>query len=191
MTIFEYLFLLREATVAVNPAGPSAMLYLSAAVSDFYIPEADMATDKIQSSADGLSIQLKNVPKMLSLVKGEWAPEVFLVSFKLETNENILQAKAVGAIQKYAVDAVCANNLLTYKDEVTIIQCKPGTLPAEVVVHAESISGDETVPIGVDGIDTDRLLRDPAAEDIESVMIPRLAAKHAQFIQAAGKGAAL
>jgi hypothetical protein len=32
-TIFEYLFFLREVTTALQPAGPSAMLYLAAAVS--------------------------------------------------------------------------------------------------------------------------------------------------------------
>ena len=43
------------------------------------------------------------------------------VSFKLETNESILLAKAAGSILKYGVDLVLANNLLTYKDQVTAI----------------------------------------------------------------------
>ena len=41
-----------------------------------------MEEDKIQSTADGLSIQLQNVPKLLGNIKkaeDAWAPEAFLV----------------------------------------------------------------------------------------------------------------
>lgn len=42
-TLFEYLFLLREITCyALRPLGSQAMLYLAAAVSDFYIPLENM-----------------------------------------------------------------------------------------------------------------------------------------------------
>ena len=92
-TVFEYLFLLRELAAALASAGSSALMFLAAAVSDFYIPEAEMVSEKIQSSSDGVRLQLRGVPKMLGLLK-ELAPQAFVVSFKLETNPNILLAKA-------------------------------------------------------------------------------------------------
>ena len=73
---------MRAACRTLRSSGPRAMIYLAAAVSDFFIPEADMAADKIQSSAAGLNIQLANVPKLLGMIKkteGAWAPEAFLV----------------------------------------------------------------------------------------------------------------
>ena len=75
----------------------------------------------------GLELHLKPVPKVLGSIKvgapGEqpWAPMAFVVSFKLETNRAILLAKAAGALDKYAVDVVCANLLQSYKREVTLV----------------------------------------------------------------------
>lgn len=95
-TVSEYLFLLREVARALSPAGPSAILFLSAAVSDFYVPEEQMVEHKIQSSSStaehvegGIVIKLWPVPKLLAQLKRAseaWAPEAFVVSFKLETN---------------------------------------------------------------------------------------------------------
>lgn len=102
-SVHEYLFLLREAALALHPIGTSAMLYLAAAVSDFYIPSSALSEHKIQSAgsdtagsttAGGLSLTLHGVPKLLGEVKRLWAPRAFLVSFKLETNPAILKAKA-------------------------------------------------------------------------------------------------
>ena len=42
----EYLYLLRAASEAVHFAGPKAMFYLAAAVSDFYIPTHEMVRRK-------------------------------------------------------------------------------------------------------------------------------------------------
>ena len=41
-TLSDYLYYLREITVQLKPLGSKAMLYLAAAVSDFYIPPKDM-----------------------------------------------------------------------------------------------------------------------------------------------------
>uniref|UniRef100_A0A7M4F9J9 Uncharacterized protein n=1 Tax=Crocodylus porosus TaxID=8502 RepID=A0A7M4F9J9_CROPO len=46
----EYLALLRAAARALAPLGASAMFYLAAAVSDFYVPASEMPEHKIQSS---------------------------------------------------------------------------------------------------------------------------------------------
>jgi len=41
-TLSEYLFLLRGVAESLAPHGPTVMLYLAAAVSDFYIPPQDL-----------------------------------------------------------------------------------------------------------------------------------------------------
>eukprot|EP00966_Prymnesium_polylepis_P082871 1919283-Prymnesium_polylepis.1 len=40
-TVFDYLFLLREASRALEPAGAAGLIYLAAAVSDFYVPDEE------------------------------------------------------------------------------------------------------------------------------------------------------
>ena len=141
VSVSDYLFLLREAAQALAPAGASALLYLAAAVSDFYLPESAMAEHKIQSGG-GLALELSGVPKVLGAVKAEWAPAALVVSFKLETNEHVLLAKAAGALRKYAVDLVVANRLATYKRHVTLVmRSNPDTPPS-----APAVRGDETRP---------------------------------------------
>ena len=41
-TLNEYLHLLRASALSLQQLGPTAMLYLAAAVSDFYIPKDQM-----------------------------------------------------------------------------------------------------------------------------------------------------
>ena len=41
-TVFQYLFFLREVSRLLSPLGPQAVVYLAAAVSDFYIHSANM-----------------------------------------------------------------------------------------------------------------------------------------------------
>ncbi|XP_049734926.1 coiled-coil domain-containing protein 30 isoform X2 [Elephas maximus indicus] len=67
-TLADYLHLLQAAAQALNPLGPSAMFYLAAAVSDFYVPVSEMPEHKIQSSGGPLQVieaQLKEVEEML------------------------------------------------------------------------------------------------------------------------------
>lgn len=163
-TIFDYLFLLRECSQAVADAGTAATILLAAAVSDFYVPESEMATEKIQSRAhDGLTVQLRNVPKLLGAVR-LWAPQAFILSFKLETNPNILLAKAAGALKKYKVDAVCSNVLQTIRDWVTIVEVDKAS---SIEVPGE-ISGEEREPVQVSGVRSRRVER----KDAKSVDVP-------------------
>ena len=71
-----------------------------------------LATHKIQSSSS-LHIDMVQVPKLLGLLTQEWAPQSFVVSFKLETDQRILYSKARTAIQNYGVHVVIANMLQT------------------------------------------------------------------------------
>ncbi|CAK0822654.1 unnamed protein product [Prorocentrum cordatum] len=154
-TIFEYLFLLRESCQSLERAGRGALLLLAAAVSDFYLPEEDMAVEKIQSrAADGLHIHLRNVPKLLGAVRS-WAPDALLVSFKLETNANILDAKAAGAICKYGVDAVCANLLHSYREWVNLLQRDPHS--SRIELPTQDVTGAEKEPLVVRGLLCERI----------------------------------
>ena len=175
VSVSDYLFLLREAAQALAPAGASALLYLAAAVSDFYLPESAMAEHKIQSGG-GLALELSGVPKVLGAVKAEWAPAALVVSFKLETNEHVLLAKAAGALRKYAVDLVVANRLATYKRHVTLVmRSNPDTPPS-----APAVRGDETAPVPVEGVNCVELaLPDGQQGDIEELLVARLAELHA------------
>ncbi len=120
-TVFEYLFYLKEIALALAPLKQRALIYLAAAVSDFYVPEKDLEKDKIQSSQSGLTLHLSAVPKVLSEIRRTWAPDCFLVSFKLETaNEEFLYKKVDAALRKYDCDCVVANMLQSYKKHVTL-----------------------------------------------------------------------
>ncbi|XP_044308184.1 phosphopantothenate--cysteine ligase [Varanus komodoensis] len=97
------------------------MFYLAAAVSDFYIPASEMPEHKIQSTDGPLQITMKMVPKMLSPLVKEWAPEAFVISFKLETNPSILIDKARQALEKYRHQVVVANVLDSRRTSVIVV----------------------------------------------------------------------
>ena len=146
-TVFQYLDLLHRLGTALRPLGRRALCYLAAAASDFYIPWAQLAEHKIQSRGGGagLALALEPVPKLLGAVKGAWAPEAFVVSFKLETDPALLLPKARGALRKYGVDLVVANVLETRKDEVVLVH-GPGEGEAVRVRRGEE-AGGERAPI--------------------------------------------
>jgi phosphopantothenate-cysteine ligase len=106
----SYLDILEVTSKHVAKLGPRVVLYLAAAVSDFYIPKDEMSVHKIDS-AEKLTLELSQVPKLLGRIKNEWAPDAFLVSFKLETDPSLVIPKAQKAIEKYGVDLVVANQL--------------------------------------------------------------------------------
>jgi len=224
-SVFEYLAVLRVCSQAVggttasratgspgevsgiglsgSPGGVDnrALVVLAAAVSDFYIPKAQMAADKIQSSSTsagtstkdskrelqaGLTIELRNVPKMLGSIKREWAPQATVVSFKLETNENVLLAKAAGALLNYGVDLVAANNLLDYTQRVTLVTRTSATEPPRVLAGA--VCGDETEPVQVENVTTETLTAGHdgqvgAAMSIETELVVALVAAHIKSMQ--------
>lgn len=100
----DYLLILQSAALALAPFRQNACLFLAAAVSDFFVPPAEMQEHKIQSAATRdagtFQLTLKHVPKCLPLLRREWAPHAFLVSFKLETDPEMLMQKARAAVDK-------------------------------------------------------------------------------------------
>ncbi|XP_022773184.1 phosphopantothenate--cysteine ligase 2-like isoform X1 [Durio zibethinus] len=139
-TIFEYLQMLRIIALSMRSLGPCAMFYLAAAVSDFYVPWKGMAEHKIQSASGPLDMRLMQVPKMLSVLRTEWTPKAFCISFKLETDSKILLEKASMALKKYKMHAVVANELLTRKEEVTVV-----TNNGNISVHRNKTRTDSDV----------------------------------------------
>ncbi|GAX76312.1 hypothetical protein CEUSTIGMA_g3758.t1 [Chlamydomonas eustigma] len=139
-SIFEYLKLLELVAVHLQGLGSKILYYLAAAVSDFYIPWRDL------------------VPKMLGALTKQWAPQAMVVSFKLETDPDILVSKAEGAIRLYSVHAVVANLLQTRKEEVLIV--RPGI---EDKVEVEAMRRPET------------------ADVIEKLLVPRIVHLHGNF----------
>ena len=69
-----------------------------------------MVCHKIQSTS-GLILNLKQVPKMLSNLVNNWGKDCFIVSFKLETDINLVITKSKKAINDYGVSLVVANQL--------------------------------------------------------------------------------
>jgi len=126
-TVHEYLRLLRAACASAAPLGAQAVLVAAAAVSDFYAHAP--AEHKIQSDGAGLTLNLAPVPKCLGLLRVWGASDLCVVSFKLETDASLLEAKAEAARRRYALDGVIANLLETYRNEAVVYS---GDAPATV-----------------------------------------------------------
>jgi phosphopantothenate-cysteine ligase len=106
------------------PNSGNTMLFLAAAVSDFYIPVEKMSIHKIQSkefSAAGnkITIELETVPKIMKILT-EITPKTKIVSFKLETDEKILNEKVHESFVKYNVNAIVGNILEKRRKEIFI-----------------------------------------------------------------------
>lgn len=121
-TVTHYLDGLKQLCCLLKPFGRSVLIYACAAVSDYYIPNNELTEHKIPSGQDELVIHLKPVPKCLGLIKEEYAPNSFLISFKLETDENILEEKCLKSADKYHQDIIIGNMLKTRTNQVRIYE---------------------------------------------------------------------
>ncbi|CAG8497067.1 9969_t:CDS:2 [Acaulospora colombiana] len=138
VTVTDYLFLLRGVTNLMSDLNEHAIYYLAAAVSDFFIPDQKMvqfpiyclpvksfdnshAQHKIQSGEGALTLRMDQVPKFLKPMVTNWVPRGFIVSFKLETDPNLLIDKSRHALTRYGHQIVIGNLLETRKAEVIFI----------------------------------------------------------------------
>ena len=119
VTVDDYLRDLEVISRAIASKGVKSISYLAAAVSDFKVPDAQVAEHKIASGGK-LTLNLEPVPKLLGEVKKTWNPNTHLVSFKLETDANLLEASARAAFDKYGVDMVVANELKSKSSKVVV-----------------------------------------------------------------------
>nr|CDJ98264.1 DNA pantothenate metabolism flavoprotein domain containing protein [Haemonchus contortus] len=120
-TLESYYFYLEEISRQLSPLKARALLYLAAAVSDFYIEEEKIPTHKIQSAGGGLDLRLSLAPKAIEKIVNRIVPEAFIISFKLETDDSILITKARGALEKYKHQLVIGNILQTRKVHVVLV----------------------------------------------------------------------
>ncbi|KFH62818.1 hypothetical protein MVEG_11344 [Podila verticillata NRRL 6337] len=164
VTVNDYLFLLREAAQIISKMDVNAMYYLAAAVSDFFIPQAKMSEHKIQSGDGLLNLTMDQVPKILKPLVNDWTPKAFIVSFKLETDEELLPLKSRQALKRYGHQIVIGNLLTTRKRLVTMVTMED---VAEISLTQEE---DEVEHI-----------------EIESRIVPELIRRHTEWIEACGK----
>ncbi|XP_059078638.1 uncharacterized protein LOC131877088 isoform X6 [Tigriopus californicus] len=158
-SLSDYLWMLRVCCEAFKPLGSKVIIYLAAAVSDFYIPNYEMAEHKLQSSEGAPDIQLKMVPKMLKPLVRDWVPDAFVASFKLETDDEILIKKAKKALEIYHHELVIANLLQTRKERVVFV-----SNDAEEIIQ---VSQEER----------------EAGTEIEAKIVDRLIALHQSFVE--------
>ncbi|SAM01743.1 hypothetical protein [Absidia glauca] len=121
VALSDYLFKLKSGTRILARLQERVMYYLAAAVSDFFIPSQKMHEHKIQSAGGALTLTLDQVPKFLTPLVSVWASKGLIVSFKLETDDNLLVPKARQALTRYGHQVVVANMLHTRKQTVTVI----------------------------------------------------------------------
>ncbi|XP_065288234.1 phosphopantothenate--cysteine ligase isoform X2 [Dermacentor albipictus] len=76
---------------------------------------------KIHSDAGPLQLRLHLVPKMLKPLICCWNPVAYVVSFKLETDDNILLDKARRALANYKHKLVIGNELHSRKHRVVFV----------------------------------------------------------------------
>ncbi|KAI8086106.1 DNA/pantothenate metabolism flavoprotein [Halteromyces radiatus] len=141
VTLSDYLFKLKSGTRILARLQENAMYYLAAAVSDFFIPSEKMHEHKIQSGGGALTLTLDQVPKFLTPLVSVWASKGLIVSFKLETDVNLLVPKARQALTRYGHQVVVANMLSTRKQTVTVItkssQQVLSLTPEDIAHHVE------------------------------------------------------
>lgn len=122
VTVTDYLFYLKEFCSSMALLDGKAMFFLAAAVSDFFVPPSRIAQHKIESGLGGFNLRLDPVPKILLPLVKLWCPNAYTVSFKLETNKDILIPKARRALRNYGHQLVIANMLHTRKFSVTMVE---------------------------------------------------------------------
>ncbi|RCN44437.1 DNA / pantothenate metabolism flavoprotein [Ancylostoma caninum] len=120
-TLESYFYYLAEISKQLAPLKSRALLYLAAAVSDFYVEEEKLPTHKIQSSGGELNLRLSLAPKAIDTIVNRLVPDAFVVSFKLETDESLLISKSRHALEKYGHELVIGNILQTRKVHVVLV----------------------------------------------------------------------
>jgi len=142
VTVNDYLWLLRAISQEMSVLGRRGMYYLAAAVSDFFLPRQKMSEHKIQSGKGSLHIEMDQVPKVLKPMVEEWAREGYIVSFKLETDLNLLIPKARQALERYGHQVVIGNDLHHRKYRVVLVE--PSTGGKQVDGEGKKGSGEYT-----------------------------------------------
>uniref|UniRef100_A0A5K3ENE9 DFP domain-containing protein n=1 Tax=Mesocestoides corti TaxID=53468 RepID=A0A5K3ENE9_MESCO len=190
LTVEEYLVQLRWLCHLLSEDGlclAGSIIYLAAAVSDFYIPRDHLPRHKLHAGQKpeetgggiirchpngSLTVHLSPVPKLLGLISTKWAQSSLVVSFKLETDEFLVLKRAEAALRKYHTHAVIANLLHTRKVEAWLLHALEG-VPTDASISCEHLSVTEYPD-----------------EELEKVLIDRVTQLHTNFIEIRKRAAA-
>jgi len=185
VTVNDYLWLLRAISHELSVLGRKTMYYLAAAVSDFFLPRQKMSEHKIQSGKGSLLIEMDQVPKILKSMVDEWTREGFIVSFKLETDEQLLVPKARAALERYGHQVVIGNDLNRRKYEVVFVSRSPPGLQRALDAEG-SRNGDPPSPGFVESwlrINVPSpILGSGQVKEIEEDIVAELVRRHEQWI---------
>lgn len=132
------------------------------------------------SSNKQLTIYLDAVPKFLVNLVQSWSPKCMIVSFKLETDPNLLLQKARLALSRYQHDLVIGNLLSTRKWEVVFITPDGPEKWVRAPVHGNEADAAEG-PVK----DRSKLPDEPAVE-LESLLVPAVIELHTKHIREHG-----
>lgn len=153
----DYIHYLHQISIVMNQLAPKSILYLAAAVSDFYIPPNNLSTHKINSD-EPLKLTLQLVPKFLHPLVKYWVPDAYVVSFKLETDPDKLISKSRRALECYGHKLVIANELKSRTERVLLVD---QTQVKEIVLKHQ----------------------DPPIKEIEYAIIDELVQRHNNFLE--------
>jgi phosphopantothenate-cysteine ligase len=131
-------------------------------------------------------MNLDPVPKFLKLLVDGWAPRAMIISFKLETDPDLLSIKARTALDKYAHHLVIGNLLNTRKYEVLFVSAGGGEKWLRVPVHRRTKSASnikEIYSAGANGIDGAQAGEESSPVEIESWIVPEVVKLHTHMIE--------
>jgi phosphopantothenate---cysteine ligase (ATP) len=111
------------------------------------------------------------VPKFLKTLVDDWAPKCMVVSYKLETDPDLLIAKAKLALTRYHHDLVIGNLLETRKREVVFVT--PGR-PEEWIRLPKPVDQE---------VSSDLHTTKDQGLEIESFIVPAVIRVHNEHIQ--------
>ena len=161
VTVQDYFTLLQQICTHASILGRRFMLYSAAAVSDYYIPVDKLPDHKIPSGMQSLTLKLHPVPKALSFVLTKWCADSFMVTFKLETDENVLLEKCQKALNAYQHHCVVGNVLPKRYTEVVL--CSKNVESQTMVTEVCKVADSQIV-------------------NVESLFVPLLINQHCTFI---------
>lgn len=119
---------------------------------------------------------MDQVPKVLKPMVQQWAPEGFIVSFKLETDMDLLIPKASAALDRYGHQIVVANDLHSRKEQVCFVFNKPG-------VNGGGGAKAASAPSSPPPCEAKWLrLSGPPEKEIEEDIVAELTARHDKWI---------
>lgn len=153
----DYIHYLHQISIVMNQLAPKSILYLAAAVSDFYIPPNNLSTHKINSD-EPLKLTLQLVPKFLHPIVKYWVPDAYVVSFKLETDPDKLISKSRRALECYGHKLVIANELKSRTERVLLVD----QMQVKEIVLKD---------------------RNPPIKEIEYAIIDELVQRHNNFLE--------